>query len=144
MDLVICSVTKITESVFLNHVQLCVIVQGDYQVEVRLLGYENPTQTCQECLRNDRQRRCCDSNNLATRGCSDGSRCDSYFIYCLRAFDDEDSREGGCSDRERMTSGRNWGDGSIDFTQDTVLGLDNPFYLQGLRSDYMVSALVLL
>ena len=28
---------------------------------------------------------------------------------------------------------------SIDFTQDIVLGLDNPFHLQGLTNDYTVS-----
>ena len=72
-----------------------------------------------------------------------GRRCDSFFTYCLRAFGDEDSQEGGCSDpNERMISSTNWDDGSIDFTQDTVLHLNNPFYLHGLRSDYTVSCLV--
>ena len=57
------------------------------------------------------------------------------FTYCLRAFGNQSSQEGGCSDpNERMRSGPNWDDGSIDFTQDKVLGLDNPFHLQGLSN----------
>ena len=52
----------------------------------------------------------------------------------MRAFGDEDSQEGGCSDRERMRSGINWHDDqSVDFTQDT----------QGLESNYIVSSLFL-
>ena len=110
-------------------------------MEVRLLGYENPTQTS---LRNSGQRRCCDIDNLDTSVCIRG--CDSYFTYCLRPFGDEDSREGGCSDsNERMISSINTDDNeSIDFTQNRVLGLDNPFHLQGLNNDYTVSSLVLL
>ena len=61
-------------------------------------------------------------------------QCDSFFIYCLRLFGDEDSQEGGCSDTNKiMRSGTIWNDGSIDFTQDTVLRLNNPFHLQGLH-----------
>ena len=79
-------------------------------MEVRLLGYQNPTQTS---LNNDGQRRCCDIDS--TSECAEG-QCDSYFIYCLRPFGDEDSQEGGCSDsNERMISNTNRNDGSIDF-----------------------------
>ena len=110
-------------------------------MEVRLLGYQNPTQMCQECLLSDGQRSCCDSND--TSGCIIGfRRCDSRFTYCLRSFGNQSSQEGGCSDSSRrMTSSVHFNYGSIDFTQDKVLGLDNPFHLQGLRSKYTVSSL---
>ena len=126
-----------------NHLQLCVIVQGLYQVELRLLGYENPTQTS---CGNSGHRRCCDSTG--TSGCTEWRRCDSYFTYCLRSFGNESSQEGGCFDtNEKMISSINTDDRddeSIDFSQSTVLGLDNPFHLQGLSNDYTVSSLVLL
>ena len=110
-------------------------------MEVRLLGYQNPTQTR---FRDSGERRCCDGGDSS--GCTEGfRRCDSRFTYCLRAFGNQSSQEGGCSDpNERMRSGPNWDDGSINFTQDKVLGLDNPFHLQGLSNNYTVSCLVLL
>ena len=106
---------------------------------MRLLGYQNPTQRCRECPLRNGFRSCCDNHTISD-SCS-GLECDSFFTYCLRAFGDEDSQEGGCSDsNERVISSINTNDGeSIDFTQDTVLGLDNPFHLQGLRNDYAVS-----
>ena len=112
-------------------------------MEVRLLDYENPTQRCQGCRFLDSGfRSCCDDFSRSDR-CTDGDReCDSYFTYCLRPFNFLDSQEGGCSDldsSERMTSSVNSNDRSIDFTQDIVLGLDNPFHLQGLTNDYTVS-----
>ena len=126
-------------AVFLyTHSQMCVIVQGLYLVEVRLLGYENPTQ---RCLSNGGQRlSCCDDFRRQDR-CTDGDReCDSYFIYCLRAFQTRDSQEGGCPNSDRtVTSDVNTDDGMIDFSQSTVLGLNNPFQLQGLTEDYRVS-----
>ena len=130
-------------SELLSLLQLCVIVEGLYQVEVRLLGYENPTGRCQACqvLLNG-IRSCCDDFGKSD-GCTDDDReCDSYFTYCLRPFGSQDSQEGGCSNldnSERMTSNVSSDDGSIDFTQDIVLGLDNPFHLQGLTNDYTVS-----
>ena len=114
-------------------------------MEVRLLGYQNPTGTCQECPLINEQRRCCDRED--TSGCTMGNRrCDSFFTYCLRSFGNEDSQEGGCSDRESMRSDTNQDDDDpIDFFQAIkVLNLDNPFHLQGLTSDYTVSYLVLL
>ena len=121
---------------------MCVIVQGLYQVEVRLLGYENPTQ---RCLSNGGQRlSCCDDFNRQDR-CTDGDReCDSYFIYCLRPFQTQGSQEGGCSNSDRAErSAVNVDDGMIDFSQTEVLGLNNPFQLQGLTDDYRVSYLTL-
>ena len=107
-------------------------------MEVKLLGYQNPTQTS---FSDSGQRRCCDIHSNS--GCAEG-QCDSFFTYCLRAFGDDDSQEGGCSNRERMTSDINGDDESIDFSRNRVLGLDNPFHLQGFSNDYTVSCLVLL
>ena len=150
MDLVICSVTKITASVIHDklHLQLCVIVEGLYQVEVRLLGYENPTGRCQGCPFHNGFRSCCDSFNRNDR-CTDGDRgCDSYFTYCLRPFGNQTSQDGGgCSDRDNseiMTSQANENDGGVNFFQSTVLGLGNPFLFQGLTNNYMVSACLVL
>ena len=105
-------------------------------MEVGLLGYQNPTQMCQQCVSNG-QRRCCDSNEIS--GCIAWRRCDTYFTYCLRTFGDEDSQEGACPDPLGTRSSKNIDDQPTDFSQARVLGLDNPFRLQGLRSDYMVS-----
>ena len=132
----------------LNHLQMCVIVQGLYLVEVRLLGYENPTGKCQDCWKrfNGQWRwRCCDDFERSNQ-CTDGDReCDSYFIYCLRPFQTRDSREGGCSNSDKtVTSTVNTDDGMIDFSQSEVLGLNNPFQLQGLTEDYEVRHLTLI
>ena len=127
----------------LNHLQLCIVVQGFYLVEVRLLGYENPTEKCQGCLRTYNgisTLRCCDDFSRSDQ-CTDGGReCDSYFIYCLRPLQSQDFQEGGCSNSDRtVTSAVNVDDEMIDFTQSEILGLNNPFQLQGLTKDYRVS-----
>ena len=141
------TVTKITCSIcfFLNHLQLCVIVQGLYQMEVRLLGYQNPTHTCQDCpvpSDSNGRRRCCDGSSDVTSECDlDYRPCDSYFKYCLRSFGDESA---SCSNHQKMISSVNRNDQSIDFSKNIVLGLDNPFRLPGLTDDYTVSSLVVL
>ena len=124
----------------LNRLQMFVIVQGLYQVEVRLLGYENPTQRCQGCrvFGSQRVRSCCDDFSRSTR-CDGDRKCDSYFIYCLRPLQ---SQEGSCSNSDRtVTSAVNTDDEMIDFSQSKVLGLNNSFQLQGLTEDYRVSLL---
>ena len=125
---------------YLNRLQMFVIVQGLYQVEVRLLGYENPTQRCQGCrVFGSGVRSCCDDFSRSTR-CVGDRKCDSYFIYCLRAFQTRDSQEGGCPNSDgTVTSAVNTDDGMIDFSQDIILGLENSFQFQGLTKDYTVS-----
>ena len=111
-------------------------------MEVRLLGYQNPTHTCQNCQLSNGQRRCCDSSSDVTSECNlDNRPCDSYFTYCLRPFGCEGS---SCSNCQKMKSSVNYNDQSIDFSKNIVLGLDNPFRLPGLTDDYTVSSLVVL
>ena len=116
-------------------------------MEVRLLGYENPTQRCRECRLINNLRSCCDDFSRNDQ-CTEGDReCDSYFIYCLRPFGTSNAQEGGCSNFEKMVSSVHTDDGMIDFSQSEVLGLDNPLHLRGLRDDYTdvsVSALTIL
>ena len=111
--------------------QVCVLVEGLYQLEVTVFGYDNPTGRCQ-C---DGSPRCCD--NSGTTNC--GRRCDSYFRYCLRTIE---STERGCSYFDSRMSARNNNDGSLDFSRSTVLNLENPIILRGLTDTYMVMLLM--
>ena len=108
-------------------------------MEVRVFGYNNPTQTCQDCQHAGQfsDPSCCDSINTKSRGtCTDSDRCDSFFYYCLRTI-------GGvgrnCSYFGSRTSTVNMNDLQIDFNQSTVLDLANPLQLQGLTDTYAVS-----
>ena len=109
-------------------------------MEVRLLGYENPTQRCQECRAfRSGVKSCCDYYYRSTP-CDGDRKCDSYFMYCLRPLQSQDFQEGSCSNSDRtVTSAVNTDDEMIDFTQSKVLGLNNSFQLQGLTEDYRVS-----
>ena len=115
-------------------VQVCVLVEGRYLVEVRLNGYTNPTGRCQGY-----QTPCCDG--FATV-CSGSNLCDSYFTYCLRPFGDIREPPVGCtrsSNEYRNISFINTDDRPLDFSQSTVLGLNNPQVLSGLEGPYEVS-----
>ena len=63
-------------SLYSLSMQACVLVRGRYIVEMRLLGYDNPTQRCQDCP----------IVQSVDRSCMGTDRCDSYFIYCLRTI----------------------------------------------------------
>ena len=101
-------------------------------MEVRLNGYSNPTGSCQDCIRSNGLT-CCDTSRV-TSDCSDERRCNSYFFYCLRPFS---KVQLGCfSNETRNTSAANTDDGPLDFSQSTVLGLNNPQVLSGLEDIY--------
>ena len=118
--------------------QTYTMVQGLYLVEVRLYGYDNPTQTCQDCRRRPlASPGCCDY--FLTTTCIDSDRCDSFFYYCLRTIG---SVGRNCSYFGNRTSTVNMDDGRIDFNKSTVLGLENPLQLQGLTDAYTVSIIV--
>ena len=112
------------------------LVRGRYLVEVRLFGYTNPTGRCQDCHSGGQfaDPGCCDTFTTAT--CTGGLRCDSFFYYCLRTIG---SVGRNCSYFGNRTSAANIDDGQIDFSQSTVLGLQNPLQLQGLTDTYTVS-----
>lgn len=116
--------------------QVCVLVDGLYQLEVTVFGYNNPTGRCQDCPLHDDTRACCD--RFQTTECEGSDLCDSFFVYCLRTIG---STGRGCSYFGNQTSNFNRNDdGSINFSQNTVLGLENPIILQGLTDIYMVTS----
>ena len=93
-----------------------------YEVEVMIGGYTNPPQLIRIGCNDFRQcfHTCCDGFNSTSSSCH---RCDSFFTYCLRNVDTVTS---GCPEGGNMTSGTNINDASIYFSQNTVLGMDNP------------------
>ena len=124
--------------------QVCVVVQGQYLLEVRLNGYNNHDNSCVGCpMGNDSQGRvtgsCCDDFNRFNDCDGGGRRCDSYFFFCLRPFGSE-RLTGGCRGyTATRVSSVNRDDRLIDFTAERVLGLENPFLLPGLTEEYKVS-----
>lgn len=120
---------------------MCVLVEGLYQLEVTVFGYNNPTGRCQDCRGGDDDddddngnfRGCCD--NFESSSCSGSSLCDSYFVYCLRTMG---STGRGCSYFGNRISNVNGDDSPLNFSQSMVLGLENPIVLQGLTSTYTV------
>ena len=117
------------------------LVQGRYVLEVRLNGYDNQENSCVDCQPEGRMRfGCCDDHNRNNGDCSGNRPCDSYFIFCLRPFGSErvtyDCRT--LYNDTKVTSVNN-NDGPVDFTDEIVLGLENPFLLPGLTEEYEVS-----
>ena len=109
---------------------------GLYFLEVMLYGYRNPTGTCEDCVIGQTHG-CCDRHN--TTECSN-FLCDTYFDYCLRPLGSKEEGAGGCSySGYIVTPTFNRNDGFINFSQSTVLGLDNPLILPGLTNDWNVS-----
>ena len=123
------SMHAILLTVILND-QVCVLVEGLYQLEVTVFGYNNPNGRCQNC---GDLRGCCDEFDITS--CFGSDRCDSFFTYCLRTIG---STGRGCSYSGNQRSDRNTDDRPLDFSQNMVLGLENPIILQGLTETYMV------
>ena len=109
-------------------------VNGDYNVEVKIFSYDNPTGRCRSCRREngDGIRSCCDDFSHFD-SCSGDRRCDSYFIYCLRPFG---MTRPSCSGFTQKMSTVNIDDRSINFSRNKVLGLNNPLILSGLTTGY--------
>ena len=105
-------------------------------MEVRIFGYDNPTQRCQDCRDGQfANPGCCDGFTAAT--CPGALRCDSYFFYCLRTIG---SSGRNCSYFGNRISDCNQDDEPISFNRNSVLGLENPLQLQGLTNAYAVSS----
>ena len=111
-----------------------------YEVVVMVDNYTNPSQSARRQTSNSCRGSncsCCDSPERDGSGnCQNG--CDSSFDYCLRKVD------GGaaCSGHGGGTvlrSYTNFDDGSIDFSQNSVLNLNNPLVFQGLTDTWKVS-----
>ena len=104
-------------------------------MEVRLNGYTNPTGRCRDC-NSMTELTCCDRFRGGTSACTDEERCDSYFFYCLRPFGEVRLNPGCFSNETRNVSVANTDDGPLNFSQSTVLGLNNPQVLSGLEDIY--------
>ena len=77
---------------------------------------------------------CCDGLNSTSSLCH---HCDSYFAYCLRNVG---TLTAGCpEDGNTMRSDTNTNNTFIDFSQNTVFGLDNPLVFHGLNGTWNVS-----
>lgn len=102
-------------------------------MEVNVFGYSNPTQTCQDCRDGGQFANpgCCDTHNRII--CVESDRCDSYFFYCLRTIG---SSGRNCSYFGSRLSTVNYQDEAVDFSQNLVLGLENPLLLRGLTDTY--------
>ena len=104
-------------------------------MQVRLNGYSNPTGRCghSDDCRNSKtsssQLHCCDTSSNTELDCSNNP-CDSYFTYCLRPFSEVQLTISRCFSGQ-ITSRANPNDGHLDFSQSTVLGLNNPLRLFG-------------
>ena len=119
-------------------VQMCVIVEGLYQLEVTVFGYNNPTGRCRECVAsNNVLSGCCDAFRQISN-CIGNFSCDSFFVYCLRQPIGRIGRD--CSYFGDQMSDSNRDDGRLDFSQSPLLGLENPIVLQGLTNSYKVEA----
>ena len=122
--------------------QVCVLVQGLYQLEVTVFGYDNPTGRCQECLNKGFNHSGCCDEFFRLNNCSGSTLCDTFFVYCLRQPIGRTGR--GCSYFGNKTSDFNPDDSLFDSFQSPVLGLENPIILQGLTNAYMVYIIMLL
>ena len=108
-------------------------VGAGYKVEVMVLFYDNPTNVCAE-----RPLSCCD-RLLASDPCTEDARCDNYFQYCLRPINTTASTRGCMSAEKYIISEVSQDGATINFTQPIVLGLPNPFMLEGLTETLEVS-----
>ena len=85
-------------------------------MEVELFGYDNPTQTCQDCRDEpfDANRGCCDHFDRTI--CMGDDRCDSYFLYCLKTIGSTSSTGRlNCSYFGSRVSSVNYQDEPVDF-----------------------------
>ena len=86
---------------------------------------------------------CCDLYGELS-SCGDFYRCDTYFMYVLRALGNIETGE-NCttSNSDKHSSSRrisqpNLNDGSTNFSDSIVLGLNNPLILRGLDNIWNV------
>ena len=114
---------------------------AQYEIAVMIGGYINPHQ-----VRQISNSSCNPSRSRCDNMCYDGHagsevchRCDSFFTYCLRNVDTATLSAGCPEGGNILKSDINPNDTSIDFSQNPVLGLDNPLIFQGLDYTWNVS-----
>ena len=129
---------------FINLImQICEHVQGLYLLEVTLNGYENRDGRCIDCPQRSIIHSCYDDFGRFDDWNLSYLACDSYFVFCLRIFNTRWGRF-NCQENYKGTrvTSANINDAPLDYTNKTVLGLENPFLLPGLTEDYKVSSYV--
>ncbi len=112
-------------------------VEGNYILQVEVTSYDNPTNRCEECGNPFSSQTCCDSRENVSI-CTGIARCDNIFSYCLRELGTSERREDLQNCSTTSTSITNSDGAEINFTQPMVLGLENPFNLTGLTSEWTV------
>ena len=108
-------------------------MSGRYSVSITLHSYSNLQHTCVRC-----NTYCCDERR--TGECTGSSRCDTLFSFCL-------VREGSfssnppirCNGPSTNTDTQSNSDGTINFALGAVLGITNPFVLDGISNLWTVS-----
>lgn len=101
--------------------------EGRYEVSVKLNSYSNPNLECANCRNGERGA--CDTRSI---------NCDNVFSFCLMNID---SNSMECPPGS-LSSTVNDDSAQIDFTAATVLGLPNPFILEGLSNILAVSCFI--
>ena len=112
-------------------------MRANYNLSITVNSYTNVNNLCIECM--DEGIGCCD--DFESRRCTTlnrGSRCETYFEYCLLPLNTVAS--GGpisCTVRARSNPATD--DSAINFAQSTVLGLSNPLVFREPSSAWNVS-----
>ena len=113
---------------------------------MQINGYNN-TGKCPGCIEFGlSEPGCCDRHRNLNL-CTDFQRCDSYFTYHVRRLGSTEGGENCTLSRvtgDHRTSRPNFDDANVDFTNATVLGLDNPFTLAGLDNKWNVCSLAII
>ena len=112
-------------------------MRANYNLSITLSSYTNVNNLCIDCV--DEGIGCCD--DFAGRRCTTpnrGSRCETYFEYCLLPLNTIASNGPvPCTVRARSNPATD--DSAINFAQSTVLGLSNPLVLREPSSAWNVS-----
>ena len=111
-------------------------MKANYNLSITLNSYTNVNNHCIECR--DDGVGCCD--DFEGRRCTTpnrGSRCETYFEYCLLPLNTVSSNGPvSCTVRARSNPGTD--DSAINFAQSMVLGLSNPLVLREPSSAWNV------
>ena len=120
-------------------------MEGLYFLQARVNNFSNPNQRSFRDCNEDGLCSfflCCDDRDLGSCGFSTGAeRCDTFFVFCLRPLG---TTGFGCGSNTNsgsvIRSDVNENDATtIDFSQNSFLGLSNPVNLTGLTNNWNVS-----
>lgn len=116
--------------------------KANYTLSISIYSYNNPTDRCASCTSSSNmqsQRGCCDNhNNFGV--CSQDELCDPGLLFCLLPLSSISNRD--CVDNTIDASplfAPNATSVTINAIQNTFLGLDVPFLIEGISNEWMVS-----